>query len=274
MPAEISGRGNLDSNSDHGRVYKWLKAAAIDYRFRPGEQIMIGELAERLRVSSTPVRETLIRLQAEELLETAPRRGFFAKTLNLKEMIELIQMRFLILKSSIEQAADLIASGATRAHSSIIRGAGMVSDAGSTAPTANRISSDQLDEAIRCVEKTSESVVALCHNDVMLRALGNMNDRTRYVRMIDLEAAERMSEVRLMLDEFCSALQRNDVARAVAILRKYRDELTERMSVLVKEGISRAYTTPSWILLPSQCDVGLSTLREPPIANRTVFRRR
>lgn len=274
MPGEISGQRNLNSNSDHGRVYKWLKAAAIDYRFRPGEQIMIGELAERLRVSSTPVRETLIRLQAEALLETAPRRGFFAKTLNLKEMIELIQLRFLILKSSVEQAANLIAGSATSAPSPIIRGAGMVSDAGPSASTANRISSDQLDEAIRCIEKTSESVVALCHNDVMLRALGNVNDRTRYVRMIDLEAAERMNEVHLMLDEFCSALQRNDVAGAVAILRKYRDELTERMPVLVKEGISRAYTTPSWILLPSQLDGGLSTLRGPPVANRTVFPRR
>jgi hypothetical protein len=150
----------------------------------------------------------------------------------------------------------------------------MVSDAGSTAATANRISSDPLDEAIRSVEKTAESVVALCQNDVMLRALGNMNDRTRFVRMIDLEAGERMNEVRLMSDESCSALQRNDVAGAVAIQRKYRDGLTERMPVLVKEGISRVYTTPSWILLPSQFDAGLSTLRERPMANRNVFPRR
>lgn len=268
------GRRNPDGNSDHGRVYKWLKAAAIDYRFRPGEQIMIGELAERLRVSSTPVRETLIRLQAEALLETAPRRGFFAKTLNLKEMIDLVQLRFLLLKGSIEQATDLIASGAASAFSCIIPGATVVSDARSTVHSANRTTLDQPDEAVRYIEKASESVAELCHNDAMLRALGNMNDRTRYVRMIDLETVGRLTEVRSMLDELCLALQQGDVARAVAVLKNYRDELTERMPILVKEGISRAYTNPSWILTASQLDAGLPIHRKPAIADRTVFPRR
>jgi hypothetical protein len=136
------------------------------------------------------------------------------------------------------------------------------------------MSLDQPAEAVRYVEKASESVVALCHNEAMLRALGNMNDRTRYVRMIDLETVGRLTEIRSMLDELCVALQQNDVPCAVAILKSYRDELTERMPVLVKEGISRAYTTPSWILTASQFDAGLPTLRKPAMADRTVFPRR
>lgn len=267
-------RRNPDSNSDHGRVYKWLKAAAIDYRFRPGEQIMIGELAERLRVSSTPVRETLIRLQTEALLETAPRRGFFAKTLNLKEMIDLVHLKFLILKGSIEQATDVMASGAASALSWIIPGAAVVGDTRPTAHPANRATLDQPDEAVRYVEKASETVAALCDNAAMLRALGNMNDRTRYVCMIDLETVGRLTEVRSMLDELCLALQQSDAGCAVAVLKNYRDELTERMPILVKEGISRAYTTPSWILTASQLDAGLPTLRKPAMADRTVFPRR
>jgi DNA-binding GntR family transcriptional regulator len=273
MSIEDLGWRNPDSNSDHGRVYKWLKAAAIDYRFRPGEQIMTGELAERLRVSSTPVRETLIRLQTESLLETAPRRGFFAKTLNLKEMIDLVQLRFLILKASIEQATDVIASGAASALNWSIQAA-VVSDAKSMGHTANRTTLEQPDEAVRYVEKASESVAALCHNDAMLHALLNMNDRTRYVCMIDLETVSRMTEVQSTLDGLCLALQQFDLACAVAILKNYRDQLTERMPVLVKEGISRAYTTPSWNLTASPVDAGLPTVRKPAMAHRTVFPRR
>ncbi|MEH2500331.1 DNA-binding GntR family transcriptional regulator [Bradyrhizobium sp. AZCC 1678] len=268
------GRRNADSNADHGRVYTCLKAAAIDYRFRPGEQIMIGELAERLRVSSTPVRETLIRLQTEALLETAPRRGFFAKTLNLKEMSDLVQLRFLILKGAIEQATDVIANGAAIALSWIIPDSAGVGDTRSTARTANRTTLDQPDEAVRYIEEASESVAALCHNDAILRALENMNDRTHYVCMIDLERVGRLMEVQLMLDELCLALQRSDVAGVVAVLKNYRDELTERMPALVKEGISRAYTTPSRMLIASQFDAGLPTLRKPVVANRSVFPRR
>jgi DNA-binding GntR family transcriptional regulator len=268
------GPRSSNTNSDHGRVYAWLKAAATDYRFRPGEQIMIGELAERLRVSSTPVRETLIRLQTEALLETAPRRGFFAKTLNLKEMNDLVQLRFLILKGSIEQAASVIASGAASAFGGAIQGAAVAGVARFPAHSVNRASLDQPDEAARYVESALESIVALCDNDAMRRALRNINDRTHYVCMIDLETVGRLTEVRLMLDELCLALQQSDVACAVTVLKRYRDQLTERMPVLVKEGISRAYTTPSWILSASQLDAGLPTQRKPAMADRTVFPRR
>jgi DNA-binding GntR family transcriptional regulator len=71
----------FSGNSDHGKVYKLLKSMLVEYRFYPGEQLLIGSLAERLRVSATPVRETLTRLQAEGLLDTTHRRGFYARKL-------------------------------------------------------------------------------------------------------------------------------------------------------------------------------------------------
>jgi len=45
-----------------------------------------SELTAHLRMSATPIRETLIRLQAEELLDTTPRRGFFVKTITLSSL--------------------------------------------------------------------------------------------------------------------------------------------------------------------------------------------
>src|SRR5712671_1320379 len=93
---------NSDLRSDLTKVYEALKAEVVNYRFRPGEQIRIAELADHLRVSSTPVREALIRLEAEGLLDVAPRRGFFAKTLDLNEMIDLVQYQFFLLKSAVE----------------------------------------------------------------------------------------------------------------------------------------------------------------------------
>jgi hypothetical protein len=48
-----------------------------------GEQLLIGPLVDQLKVSLAPVRETLIRLRTEGLLDNAPRRGFFAKALTI-----------------------------------------------------------------------------------------------------------------------------------------------------------------------------------------------
>src|SRR5262245_45850198 len=165
------------SNSDHARVYKWLKTMAVDYRFRPGEHLMIGELAEHLRVSSTPVRETLIRLQAESLLDTTPRRGFYAKTLDLKEMIDLFQFRFFLVKNAIEQVAD-------RLHEACVSTApshGNHKNENNEEDSAEAVGdtgSERLSDSVQSVERVAESIVALSCNDLLTRMLSSANDRT------------------------------------------------------------------------------------------------
>src|SRR5262245_38874540 len=61
-----------DDAIDHGRVYGWLKTMLVEYRFGPDAQLTICEVADHLRVSATPARESLIRLRAESFLDTAP----------------------------------------------------------------------------------------------------------------------------------------------------------------------------------------------------------
>jgi DNA-binding GntR family transcriptional regulator len=102
----IFTRERPGNSSEHGRVYQWLKTMLIEYRFHPGEQILIAPLADHLRVSATPIRETLIRPHAEEFLDTGRKRGFFAKRLSQKEMMELSQLRFTILRHVIEDGLE------------------------------------------------------------------------------------------------------------------------------------------------------------------------
>jgi len=59
------------------RVYQSIKERVISYDVPPGERLNIEQLAEQLRVSTTPVRESLNRLVAEELILMIPRMGFF-----------------------------------------------------------------------------------------------------------------------------------------------------------------------------------------------------
>lgn len=54
-------------------VYAMLRDMAIAYQFKLGERLSEIELAERLGVSRTPVREALTRLVTEGFLQTATR---------------------------------------------------------------------------------------------------------------------------------------------------------------------------------------------------------
>lgn len=75
-------------------VYRAIKKSILFNEFPPGYQALEPELAKRLDVSRTPVREALIRLEAEKLIVLVPRRGMRVTPLvksDIDEMLDIIE---------------------------------------------------------------------------------------------------------------------------------------------------------------------------------------
>src|SRR5258708_29863445 len=176
----------LVNQSDNERVYGWLKTMLIRHRFRPAEQLVISDLADYLGVSATPVRESLVRLQAEHLLDATQRRGFFARTLNHKEMNELYELRFALMRHAVEMNlfhadADTIAAVSREARRRKDR---------DVARDLDEPPSDA-DDLARRLETLYQKIVSLAENATMIDLTINTNERTHYVLSIDLERAAR-----------------------------------------------------------------------------------
>ena len=73
-------------------VYRTLKQSILTNEFYPGYQALEPELAKNLGVSRTPVREALIRLENERLIELIPRRGMRVIPLVPEDMREIYQL--------------------------------------------------------------------------------------------------------------------------------------------------------------------------------------
>ncbi len=58
----------------------------------PNHKINEAAICEKLEVSRTPVREALIQLSSENLLEYIPRRGFIVKEINIKKKLDVFQV--------------------------------------------------------------------------------------------------------------------------------------------------------------------------------------
>ena len=86
-------------------LYKQIKADLINSVYKPGERIVIDRLAERLRVSSTPIREILNRLAAEELVVVVPQMGFFMPLLTEMDLRNLYSMQQIFLNWSLQDLA-------------------------------------------------------------------------------------------------------------------------------------------------------------------------
>lgn len=69
-----------------------LKNEILSNRMPPGFQATEPEIAQRLGMSRTPVREALIRLQAEGLVELVPRRGARVLPIRAEDMREIYEI--------------------------------------------------------------------------------------------------------------------------------------------------------------------------------------
>lgn len=91
-------------------VFRALCQALRDGAYRPGDRLVEDEVAQRLSVSRTPVREALGRLLAKGLVEHAGGRGLVVRRPDAAEVLELYAMRE-ILEGAAARLAATQASG-------------------------------------------------------------------------------------------------------------------------------------------------------------------
>lgn len=70
-------------------VYEYISKGIQEGTLKPNDKLNEQEISDRLGISRTPIREALIQLAADGLLESIPHRGFRVKPLSLKEVTEL-----------------------------------------------------------------------------------------------------------------------------------------------------------------------------------------
>ncbi|GAA5179666.1 GntR family transcriptional regulator [Rugosimonospora acidiphila] len=88
-------------------VYDWLKAQIMDGELPPSARVNLDEIARRLSVSQSPVREALARLAAEGLVVHEPYRGYSTTPLMSRgQFEELFDFRLLIEPWAAGRAAE------------------------------------------------------------------------------------------------------------------------------------------------------------------------
>ena len=75
------------------RIANLLERAILEGRYQPGQRLREVELADRLGVSRTPLREAFYTLETRGLIQIQPRRGAFVKSITVEEMEELLTVR-------------------------------------------------------------------------------------------------------------------------------------------------------------------------------------
>lgn len=89
-------------------VFNTLREAILKGELKPGERLMELQLASKLGVSRTPIREAIRMLELEGLAVTVPRRGAQVAKMTEKDMEDVLQIRKALDELAVGLACDNI----------------------------------------------------------------------------------------------------------------------------------------------------------------------
>lgn len=88
-PAEVVGQ---EKETQRDIAYRGLKKLILDGSLPAGAQLLELEAAERLKMSRTPIREAMIRLREEGMVDIRPRHGMRVLPISAEDMKEIYQI--------------------------------------------------------------------------------------------------------------------------------------------------------------------------------------
>jgi len=105
LPPAREGRRNQDrGQTAAGLAYGRLKTRILDNSLPPGSQRLESDLATELGLSRTPVREAMVRLEGDGLVEITPRHGMRVAAVSPADMRDIYD----VLTSLEPTAAELL----------------------------------------------------------------------------------------------------------------------------------------------------------------------
>jgi DNA-binding GntR family transcriptional regulator len=219
--AESSEPAERESNTN--RAYREIRRRILMGEMPPGDQYLEQELAEMLGMSRTPVREALIRLADERLVEVRPRHGARVLPVSIADILEIYE-----LLAELESLAvrRLAAKGATPAQLAAAQDA-----------------QHQMAAALQAGERTAwyaadcafhAGLVAACGNDRLIDVVRGLTDQAHWARQRTIERYEIGDRSDREHAEIVTAIKTHDAETAGRLVRQHRAYGGAAMAELLK----------------------------------------
>ncbi len=92
------------------QVYEYLKKEISSNRIKKGEFIDINDISKKLGVSKTPLRDALLRLEADGFVKIFPRRGIIVSDLTLEDIKNIYEIIGALECSVISSLNDIFST--------------------------------------------------------------------------------------------------------------------------------------------------------------------
>jgi DNA-binding GntR family transcriptional regulator len=205
------------------RVYHRLKKAIVEGVFPAGSKLVESDLAERLQVSRTPVREALQVLAREGLVTILPRRGVIVESLTMRDVEDVFLMREVLEGLAAALSAQRISSAELK---ELREAWAMSCEAKETGDFERAIEANTLFHSAICKAAKSDRLTQL---------LGMVLDQIATYRNITLTDAGRRNNAFDEHARILSAIEEGDPEAAENQMRIHISNAREMCLTVLKE---------------------------------------
>src|SRR6185312_3152258 len=198
---------DLRTRSRADLVYDALRDAIWEGRIARSERVREEDVARRLGVSRTPVREALQRLQQRGLLVNRLGRGLVVAELSKREVIELYAMREILEGSAARFAAQYAAGPEIEILYGLQRELSAAPDDTLKLVTLNR--------------RFHQAIYDAAHNQYLTQALDALHDSMALLHSTTFRAPKRRRESDEEHRRIVAAIERHDADAAEAASREH-----------------------------------------------------
>lgn len=210
-------------------VFNTLRQAILKGELEPGERLMEIQLAERLGVSRTPIREAIRKLELEGLVLMIPRKGAEVAEISEKSLREVLEVRRSLEELAIELACQRITPEELTALEE----------------AENRFARAVEDGEVMAIAESDENYHELIYqataNDRLVQILNNLREQMYRYRLEYIKDEDRRQILVVEHEHILRAVRRRDIADATSAVREHIDnqQLTITKNLTTAKKISK-----------------------------------
>ena len=191
------------------QVFDELKNRILYAKLAPGVKISDNEVARELGISRTPVREALVRLAGQGLVEELPNRGFRVRVLTLGEVEDLYIMREALEVLAVKLAIQNMDSEKERTLGQLLKRYVPIVN------TQDFVKHIQLDHQFHY------QIVSYSNNACLTQTFRNIQDQVRIVRHYEHLRSDSYQKVYNGHQQIFNFMVKGETARAKSAMSRH-----------------------------------------------------
>jgi DNA-binding GntR family transcriptional regulator len=191
-----------------GSVYSAVRNDLYDFRLAPGQRFSENEIAARLGVSRTPVREALYRLRDEGYIDVASKSGWTVRPFEFETFERLYEVRVVLELAAVRKLCEMVPAPALDELKEVW-----------LVPHAERLADAR--EVGRLDEAFHQTLVVAAANPELARIHREIADRIRIVRRLEFTMPERIAKTYAEHAQILRAVVRRKLDQATMLLRTH-----------------------------------------------------